>query len=98
LGRADDVMRRRGVRQHEHQVVGGLEQLLLADIAGLALRFELRREARAVVIDNVHSETMGTAPGNALADAPHAEDAEGGAVYVRPGEHVVAPALPLAGA
>ena len=37
---ANRVVRRGGIRQHQHEVIGGAQQLFLAHIAGLAFGFQ----------------------------------------------------------
>jgi hypothetical protein len=41
FGGADRVVRGGGVRHHQHQVVGGAQQLLLVHVARFALGFQL---------------------------------------------------------
>ena len=77
-------------------MVGGLQQIFLADVAGLAAGLQLRGQPRAVVIDHVHAETVRAALCNALPNAAHAQDAQGAAMDLGAGEHVVAPLGPKA--
>ena len=57
---------------------------------------DVGREVAAVVICHRHVEAAVAAPGNRLADAAHAQDAQRGAVHVAAGEHVEAPVRPPA--
>ena len=86
------------VGQNQHDVVSLLQQLGFAHKAGLARRFGRGIERLAVGIDNFHAKAQSAAAGNALADAAHADDAQGAAVHLGTGKHVVAPACPKTGA
>ena len=97
FGCTDGVVGRRRIRQHQHQVVSGFQQLVLADIARFALGFQRGIKARTVVINDLHAKAERATPGNALADAAHAQNAQCGAVNVSTGKHVKAPLGPLAG-
>ena len=77
-------------------MVGGLEQLFFAHPAGFAFGLRGRVQVRAVVINHLHAKTMGTPAGNALADAPHAQNAQRGAMNVGACKHVIAPFGPQA--
>ena len=98
LGSADAVVRGGRIRQHQDQVVGGFKQLVAADEARLAVGLSRRVELRAVVVDDLHAETVRAAFGNALPDPAHTQNAQRGMMNVRAGKHVVAPLRPFAGA
>jgi phosphoglycerate dehydrogenase-like enzyme len=70
-------------------MVGGLEQFLLAHIAGAAFGFQGGVQSAAVVVDHLHAKTMRSPAGYGLADTAHADDAQGAAMHLGPGEHVV---------
>jgi len=57
-----------------------------------------RRQAAAVVIDHLHAKAQGTAPGDGLTDAAHAEHTQCRAVHILPAELVHRPAVPLTAA
>ena len=96
---ADRVMRRCGVGQHQHQVIGLAQQRGLVDIARTDLRFCFSIQLRAVVVDHLHAEAQRTTPRDGPADAPHAQDAQRRAMHVGTGELVEDAALvPLTGA
>jgi hypothetical protein len=44
------------VRQHQHDVIGARQQLVLRYVLRGELRLDFRRDARAVVIDHLHAE------------------------------------------
>ena len=48
------------------------------------------------MVDDLHPKTMRPTTGDGLADAPHAQDAQGRAVYLGAGKQVVAPLGPAA--
>mmetsp|Transcript_10626 Transcript_10626/g.43521 ORF Transcript_10626/g.43521 Transcript_10626/m.43521 type:complete len:307 (+) Transcript_10626:465-1385(+) len=96
LGRADAVMRRSGIRQHEDEVVGFAQQLVLAEVAGAQLGLGGCGQARAVVIDDLHAKAETAAARDRLADAAHAEDAQRAAMHLGASEEVPGPARPAA--
>ena len=98
LGPADGVVVLRGVGQHQHQVVGLLQQFGLADQGGPAGGLGGGIEAAAVVINDAHAKAVVAPAGNALADAAHAQDAQRAAMHLGAGKHVHAPAVPEPGA
>ncbi|KAG1247510.1 hypothetical protein G6F68_014168 [Rhizopus microsporus] len=95
-GGIDQVMRRRGVRQHQQQVVGLRKQRIQVHVGGTQRRFGVGRQLRAVVVEHLHAETECAAAGDALADAAHAENAERAAVDVGTEHGLERPLLPLA--
>jgi hypothetical protein len=84
-------------RQHQHQMIAVAQQQRLADTAGTQPRLHRRIEPRPVVVDHRHAKTERAAPRNGLADAPHAQHTQRGAMHVGTGKHVVAPARPPPG-
>jgi hypothetical protein len=77
-------------------VVGLAQQRGLVDPARAQGCFDRAIEPAAVVVDHPHAEAQRAAPGDGLADAAHAQDAQRGAVHVGAGEHVVGPVCPAA--
>ena len=77
-------------------MVRGLEQFFLATKAGVEAGLGGGVQARAVVVNHPHAKAQGGTPGNGLADAPHADNAQGAAMHLGTGKHVVAPARPKA--
>ena len=95
FGRPNGVVRLGRIRQHQHQVICRFEPFLLADVAGLAVSLGGGVQGRTVMVNNLHAKTVRTAAGNALPYAAHTQNAQGTAVYLGAGEHVVAPFGPL---
>ena len=81
-----------GCRDDDHVGLGG--DLLQRGLAG----GEIHRFFRSVGINHLHAETEVTAPRDGLADAPHADDADGATSQVKAQQLGRMPALPLAGA
>lgn len=76
---ADDMPHLRGIGEVERDEVGGLQEFVHGDVAGLVLLLGLPRQGAAVVVDDVHAGGDGAA-GERLTDAPHADNTEGFAV------------------
>ena len=90
------VVRRRAVRHDDHEVVRLAQQHGLRRPARTELRLDGGVQPRCGCDRPPACEAKRAAPRDRLADAAHAEDAEGRAMHVGAGEHVVAPSAPFA--
>ena len=71
----------RGIRKNQHDDVGLPQQFLLVDIACSVLGLDVRRDALACVIEDVHVEAT-DALCDGLSDPAKPENAESGTVHI----------------
>src|SRR5882672_2148848 len=94
LLRADQVVARGGIRHVEAYEIRLPQELLQARVLRACGALDLARKPAAVVVQHPHREAF-RALRDRLADAPHADDAEGRMVDVDAEKLVVLPALPV---